>query len=57
MASPAIAVYERTETDTLWIAHSIYILILDDDRISALTTFIPPTGPKLIRAFGFPLPV
>ncbi len=35
--------------------HSIHVLTLDDDRISALTLFVPPTGPQLFPAFGLPL--
>ena len=52
---PAFAVYERTGTPVVWTAHSIHVLTLNDDRISALTLFVPPTGPQLFRAFGLPL--
>lgn len=36
-------------------AHSIHVLALEDDVISTLTLFVPPTGPRLFHAFGLPL--
>jgi hypothetical protein len=36
-------------------AHSIHVLGLEDDMISTLTLFVPPTGPRLFHAFGLPL--
>jgi RNA polymerase sigma-70 factor, ECF subfamily len=52
---PAFAVYERTSgADGHWSAHSIHVLALDDERISTVTMFVPPTGPNLFQAFGFP---
>jgi RNA polymerase sigma-70 factor (ECF subfamily) len=52
---PAFAVYERTGADARWTAHSIHVLALDDDMISTLSLFVPPTGPRLFHAFGLPL--
>jgi len=52
---PAFAIYERTGADARWTAHSIHVLGLDHDAISTLTAFVPPDGPGLFRAFGFPL--
>jgi RNA polymerase sigma-70 factor (ECF subfamily) len=36
-------------------AHSIHVLTLEDDIISTLTLFVPPTGPRMFQAFGLPL--
>ena len=52
---PAFAVYARTGADAPWAAHSIHVLALEDDMISTLTLFVPPTGPRLFHAFGLPL--
>ena len=52
---PAFAIYERTGGEAQWTAHSIHVLALEDDIISTLTLFVPPTGPQLFRAFGLPL--
>ena len=52
---PAFAVYERAGADARWTAHSIHVLALDEERISTLTLFAPPTGPRLFAAFGLPL--
>jgi hypothetical protein len=51
----AFAVYARTGADGPLAAHSIHVLALDDDMISTLTLFVPPTGPRLFDAFGLPL--
>jgi len=51
----AFAVYARTDADGPWAAHSIHVLALEDDMISTLTLFVPPTGPRLFEAFGLPL--
>ena len=50
---PAFAIYARAEADTVWKAHSIQVLDLDDDAIVTLTKFVAPLGPRLFRAFGF----
>jgi RNA polymerase sigma-70 factor (ECF subfamily) len=52
---PAFAVYERTGADPRWTAHSIHVLTIEDDMISTLNLFVPPTGPRLFQAFGLPL--
>jgi RNA polymerase sigma-70 factor (ECF subfamily) len=52
---PAFAVYSRTGADAPWAAHGIQVLALDRDRISTLTLFAPPAGPRLFSAFGLPL--
>jgi len=51
----AFAVYARTGADGPLEAHSIHVLALEDDMISTLTLFVPPTGPRLFDAFGLPL--
>jgi RNA polymerase sigma-70 factor, ECF subfamily len=52
---PAFAVYGRgAEAGAAWVAHSIQVLTLERDMISALTIFIEP-GPRLFEAFGIPL--
>jgi RNA polymerase sigma-70 factor (ECF subfamily) len=40
---PAFAVY------------AIHVLAFEDDMISTMTLFVPPTGPRLFHAFGLPL--
>lgn len=52
---PAFAVYERTDTDPRWNAHSIHVLALEHDKVSRLTTFLGPDGLRLFPAFGLPL--
>ena len=51
---PAFAVYEYSDADRRWAAHSIHALALDDDAIATLTIFTPPVGPGLFAAFGLP---
>lgn len=51
-AQPAFAVYERDATVGIWSAHSIQVLTLGPDAISALTLFVDP---RLFGAFGLPL--
>jgi RNA polymerase sigma-70 factor, ECF subfamily len=51
---PAFAVYQRSG-DGRWAAHAIHVLALEDEMISTLTMFVPPTGPHLFHAFGLPL--
>jgi RNA polymerase sigma-70 factor, ECF subfamily len=50
---PAFAVYQRS--DAGWAAHAIQVLTLEHDMISAMTVFLPPTGPRLFDGFGLPL--
>jgi RNA polymerase sigma-70 factor (ECF subfamily) len=53
---PAFAVYELTSgPDARWAAHSIHVLSLDQETISTITMFVPPTGPNLFKSFGLPL--
>ena len=52
---PAFAAYSRMKADAPWAAHSIHVLLLEQDTISALTLFAKPTGPQLFSAFGLPL--
>jgi RNA polymerase sigma-70 factor (ECF subfamily) len=56
-AQPAFAVYECSGAgaNMRWAARCIHVLTLQDDKISALTVFVPPTGPQLFPAFGLPL--
>jgi RNA polymerase sigma-70 factor (ECF subfamily) len=54
---PAFAVYERSNADRHWAAHSIHVLALQDDIISTVTLFTPPVGPQLFPAFGLPLSI
>jgi RNA polymerase sigma-70 factor, ECF subfamily len=48
---PAFAVYELSATTGTWDAHSIHVLTLKHDAISALTLFVEP---RLFPAFGLP---
>jgi RNA polymerase sigma-70 factor, ECF subfamily len=53
---PAFAVYELgSGPDARWAAHSIHVLSLDQENISTITMFVPPTGPDLFKSFGLPL--
>ena len=52
----AFAVYQRTGADGQWAAHAIQVLTLADDKIAAMTVFVPPTGPRLFVPFGCRLP-
>jgi RNA polymerase sigma-70 factor (ECF subfamily) len=52
---PAFALYARAGEDKPWSAHAIQVLALEGDKISTLTTFAPPLGPRLFPAFGLPL--
>jgi RNA polymerase sigma-70 factor (ECF subfamily) len=53
---PAFAVYELSSgPDARWAAHSIHVLSLDQENISTITMFVPPTGPDLFQSFGLPL--
>jgi RNA polymerase sigma-70 factor (ECF subfamily) len=51
---PAFAAYSRGRPDAPFAAHSIHVLSLEHDTISALTLFVKPDGPRLFEAFGFP---
>jgi RNA polymerase sigma-70 factor (ECF subfamily) len=48
---PAFAIYEFSGADKRWGAHSIHVLTLENDAISAITLFLDP---HLFRDFGLP---
>jgi RNA polymerase sigma-70 factor, ECF subfamily len=52
---PAFAAYSRKGANQPWTAHSIHVLTLAHGRISRLTLFYKPDGPRLFDAFGLPL--
>jgi len=52
---PAFALYARDAQGAPWSAHSIHVLALEREAISALTVFVKPDGPRLFPAFGLPL--
>jgi RNA polymerase sigma-70 factor, ECF subfamily len=52
---PAFALYSRAGAGRPWAAHSIQVLSLEQNAISALTLFVKPTGPQLFADFGLPL--
>jgi len=53
---PAFAVYELSGgPDAWWAAHSIHVLSVDQETISTITMFVPPTGPNLFKSFELPL--
>jgi len=51
---PAFAIYSRGKTESVWRAHSIQLLELEDDGIASLTKFVGPVGPGLFVHFGLP---
>jgi RNA polymerase sigma-70 factor, ECF subfamily len=52
---PAFAAYSRSAADAPWSAHSLQVLSLEENRISTLTLFAKPDGPRLFHQFGLPL--
>jgi RNA polymerase sigma-70 factor (ECF subfamily) len=48
---PAFAIYEFSGADKRWNAHSIHVLTLESDAISAVTLFLDP---RLVQDFGLP---
>jgi RNA polymerase sigma-70 factor (ECF subfamily) len=48
---PAFAIYEFSGADKRWNAHSIHVLTLKNDAISAMTLFLDP---HLFHDFGLP---
>jgi RNA polymerase sigma-70 factor (ECF subfamily) len=52
---PAFAAYSRAGTDGPWTAHSLQVLSLERDGISALTLFFKPDSERLFQSFGLPL--
>jgi RNA polymerase sigma-70 factor, ECF subfamily len=53
----AFALYSCKPGDPIYRAHSIQVLELRDESISALTAFMKPPGLELFPLFGFPLTV
>jgi RNA polymerase sigma-70 factor (ECF subfamily) len=51
----AFALYDHSGQDGQWSAHAIHVLTIRDHAISAVTAFLPPTGPDLFPAFGLPM--
>jgi RNA polymerase sigma-70 factor (ECF subfamily) len=49
---PALAVYELNDAGTVWAAHSVHVLTLDEGGIAAMTLFLEP---RLVEVFGLPL--
>jgi hypothetical protein len=54
-ATPVPTSIACTRADTVWTAHSIHLLTLEHEMISALTLFVKPESPRLFTAFGLPL--
>jgi len=52
---PSFAAYARGRESESWDAHSLHVLTLEHDEISAMTLFVRPDGPRLFDAFGLPL--
>jgi RNA polymerase sigma-70 factor (ECF subfamily) len=48
---PAFAIYEFSGPDERWNAHSIHVLTLENDSISAIALFL---NPHLFHEFGLP---
>jgi RNA polymerase sigma-70 factor (ECF subfamily) len=48
---PAFAIYEFSDADKRWNAHSIHVLTLENDAVSAMTVFLDP---HLFHDFGLP---
>jgi RNA polymerase sigma-70 factor (ECF subfamily) len=48
---PAFAIYEFSDADKRWNAHSIHVLTLENDSISAMTLFLDS---NLFHDFGLP---
>jgi RNA polymerase sigma-70 factor (ECF subfamily) len=51
---PAFGLYARMTAEGPWLAHSLQLLALDGDRITGLTFFLRPDGPRLFPLFGLP---
>jgi RNA polymerase sigma-70 factor (ECF subfamily) len=48
---PAFAIYEFSGADKRWNAHSIHVLTLENNAISAMTLFLDP---HFFHDFGLP---
>ncbi|CDX50368.1 RNA polymerase factor sigma-70 [Mesorhizobium plurifarium] len=53
-AQPAVGVYALGRQDSVWRPHSLHVIEPAEDRIAALTIYVPPLGPALFAAFGLP---
>jgi RNA polymerase sigma-70 factor, ECF subfamily len=51
---PAFGLYSLSKAEGLWKAHSLQVLSIRDDRISALTFFLQPLTFGLFEAFRLP---
>jgi RNA polymerase sigma-70 factor (ECF subfamily) len=52
---PAFGLYARSNESVGWNAHSLQVLSVEDDRVSALTMFMKPLTATLFPAFRLPL--
>ncbi len=52
---PAFAAYSHSSPEAPFTAHSIHVLTIANDKISALTLFVKSEAPRLFAAFGLPL--
>ena len=52
---PAFALYNCRPGDPTYRAHSIEVLEIEGDAISALTKYMKPLAPELFAEFGLPL--
>src|SRR3954454_12280104 len=48
---------QQERADAPWTAHSIQLLAIEHDMISAVTLFYEPAGSRLFQRFGLPLTV
>jgi RNA polymerase sigma-70 factor (ECF subfamily) len=53
-AQPAFGVYSRASEPGQWNAHSLQVLSLRDESITALTMFMKPLATVVFPAFGLP---
>ncbi|MBR0694025.1 sigma-70 family RNA polymerase sigma factor [Bradyrhizobium lablabi] len=51
---PAFAAYSRASTDAPWTAHSLQVLTVENDTVSALTLFAKPLAQSLFPFFDLP---
>jgi RNA polymerase sigma-70 factor (ECF subfamily) len=51
---PAFGLYSYSKAGSLWKAHSLQLLSIQDQEISCLTAFLQPLSARLFGAFGLP---
>ena len=51
---PAFGLYSYSKAEGLWKAHSLQLLSIGDDGVSALTAFLQPLSSRLFEAFRLP---